>query len=214
MRYSKLLIVAVGLAIFTFGCSSGSPTTQSTSTSTPDQVQATEVMESTPLVEEGYPAEGYPVEGYPIGSPATSTPFDYTQDEGYPVPEFTPDVESLPDELAIPTPQSSSGVITGQLLSPGPGGEPYYTTLYLADTISSDQEGYPPMVAFSEQDSPVADQDKMGYFVFVDVPPGLYALAVWSPITSTIIQEPDSPDYLLVEVEAGETTDLGIIGIP
>lgn len=214
MRYTKFLVIAAGLAIFTVACSSSSPTTQATSTSSPTQIQATDEIVSSPVVEEGYPAEGYPVDGYPAGSPPTSTPFDYTLEEGYPAPEFTPDIDSLPDEISIPTPQPSSGVITGQLLSPGPGGEPYYTTLFLADTIPADQEGYPPMVSFSEQDSPVADQDKMGYFVFVDVPPGQYALAVWSPLTSTIIQEPDSPDYMLIDVSAGETTDLGIIGIP
>jgi hypothetical protein len=70
------------------------------------------------------------------------------------------------------------------------------------------------MIGFSEDDNPIADQDKLGNFLFVDIPPGIYALAIWSPITSTIIQEPDSPDYMLVEVKAGETTDLGIISIP
>jgi hypothetical protein len=95
-------------------------------------------VESPPIAE-GYPAGGYPVGGYPAESPATSTPFDYTQDEGYPAPENTPSFSSLPDELSIPTPQAASGVIIGQLLSPGPGGEPYYTVLYLANTIPADQ---------------------------------------------------------------------------
>jgi hypothetical protein len=144
----------------------------------------------------------------------TPSVFDYTQDQGYPEPAITPFFANLPDALTIPDPKADLGIVIGQLLTPGPGGEPYYTTLYLARTIESDQGDMPPIIAFSESEDPVSTQDKAGAFMFVDVPPGKYALAIWSPLTSTIIQSPDSEDYLVFEVKAGETTDLGIIAIP
>jgi hypothetical protein len=204
MRYHIFIYIALFVLIAS-SCQSSNPSSPSP---TP-----TEIQEATPIPSTSDPNIGYPVEGYPAGP--TPTLFDYSSDDvGYPAPETTPFYSDYPDQLEIPTPEADTGIVTGQLLTPGPGGEPYYSTVLLADTIPADQEGYPPMIGFSEQDSPSAVQDKLGVFLFVDVPPGLYALALWSPISSTIIQEPDSPDYMLIEVKAGETTDLGIVSIP
>ena len=150
-------------------------------------------------------------EGYP--SLPTSTPFDYTND-GYPEPESTPYFLELPETIAIPTPGEATGVLIGQLLTPGPGGEPYYGTLYLARTIHTDQEGMPPIVAFSEGVDPVAEQDRTGRFVINDIEPGIYALVIWMPIASTVISDLETGDYRMFEVKAGEVTDVGVIGIP
>jgi hypothetical protein len=138
----------------------------------------------------------------------------YTPDPGYPSPLVTPFFADLPESLEIPEPSSDTGIIIGQLLTPGPGGQPYYATLYLAQTIEASEEGYPPIISFSEAENPVAQQDKSGKFLFVDISPGEYALAIWSPISSTIVQDPDTGDYLVFEVKAGEITDLGVISIP
>ena len=152
------------------------------------------------------------VDAYPAG--VTPTPFDYSLEEGYPAPETSSPPEELPESLDIPEPASDRGIVTGQLLTPGPGGSPYIGSLYLASTITSDQEGFPPIVAFSDQTDPLAIQDRTGRFLFSDVPPGIYALVIWNPVSSTVIEEPGTNDYLVFEVEAGEVTDLGVIGIP
>lgn len=164
----------------------------------------TEPVLETPIVPVGYP--------YPF--PVTSTEFVYTPAPGYPSPPVTPFYSELPDSLEIPAPSPDTGVVVGQLLTPGPGGQPYYATLYLAHTIEASEEGYPPIISFSEVENPVAQQDKSGKFLFVDISPGEYALAIWSPISSTIIQDPDTGDYLVFEVKAGDVTDLGVISIP
>jgi hypothetical protein len=161
-----------------------------------------------PTVSADLPVDG----GYPAG--ATPTPFDYSQEEGYPAPEASSPPEELPESLEIPEPAADSGVVTGQLLTPGPGGSPYIGSLYLASTISSDQEGFPPIVAFSDQTDPLGLQDQTGRFLFSDVAPGTYALVIWTPVASTVIEEPGTNEYMLFEVEAGEVTDLGVIGIP
>jgi hypothetical protein len=151
-------------------------------------------------------------EGYPFGP--TSTPFDYSSEEGYPAPEATPYFLDLPDTIEIPEPGEETGVLVGQLLSPGPGGEPYYGTVYLARTITTDQEGMPPIVAFSEGVDPSAEQDRTGRFVFKEIEPGTYALVIWTPVASTVISDLETNEYRLFEIKAGEVTDVGIIGIP
>jgi hypothetical protein len=161
-----------------------------------------------PTISADLPVDG----GYPAG--ATPTPFDYSQEEGYPAPEASSPPEELPESLEIPEPAADSGVVTGQLLTPGPGGSPYIGSLYRASTISSDQEGFPPIVAFSDQTDPLGLQDQTGRFLFSDVAPGTYALVIWTPVASTVIEEPGTNEYMLFEVEAGEVTDLGVIGIP
>jgi hypothetical protein len=71
------------------------------------------------------------------------------------------------------------------------------------------------MIAVSPDSDPRATQDPAtGAFVFKDVPPGKYALAIWTPVGDTIIQKPGSDEYLLVEVKAGEITDLGTVLVP
>ena len=218
MRKTPLMLLIILAAVLLASCGSEPPPpsiteevvepVQNTPTLTLVE-EPTQVDESTPVDEPTQLFEGYPAEGY-----ATSTPFDYTQSEGYPVPEYTPFFADLPAELSIPTPESGSGIIVGQLLTPGAGGEPYYTSIYLARTIDTDKAGYPPIIAFSENEDPLASQDKTGTFLFENVEPGLYALAIFSPLASTIIQDPDTGDYMLVEVRAGEVLELGVIGIP
>lgn len=194
-RYLSSTLIFIVLTLFLLiGCSKPTPV--------PTETEA--VLE-TPSGPVGYP---YP---YPLGE-VTEV---YTPDPGYPPPPITPFFADLPDTLEIPEPPSDKGVITGQLLTPGPGGQPYYATLYLAHTIESSEDGgYPPIISFSEDENPIAQQDKSGRFLFVDIPPGEYALAIWSPISSTIIQDPDTGDYLVFTVKAGEITDLGVISIP
>jgi hypothetical protein len=189
----------IGLSVFlVIGCSTPSPT------ETP-LAQDTVVPSESPL----------PLDGYPYPGPVTRTPFDYTTDPGgYPEPESAQFFENLPDSLDIPTPQADTGIVMGQLLTPDEDGEPYYGTLYLARTLETDAEGMPPIIAFSEGEDPLSTQDKTGTFLFVDIPPGKYALALWSPVTSTIIQDPEIDDYMVFEVKAGEVTDLGVIIIP
>jgi hypothetical protein len=196
MRYLKHSLYIGLFALIMASCQSSAPSPTSTDTQTVTQT----------------PSPDYPMEGYPAGP--TPTLFDYTSDTGYPIPESTPFYAEYPDSLEIPTPEADTGIITGQLLTPGPGGQPFYNPLYLANTIPASIEGYPPVIALSEADAPSSIQDKEGRFLFVNIPPGTYALALWSPVASTIIQDPDIQDYLLIEVRAGEITDLGVIGIP
>jgi hypothetical protein len=149
--------------------------------------------------------------------PSIATPFDYTKDEPYPAPDDLP----LPTPQAtlpliqIPTPHEYLGVVTGRLVTPiGESLLPYLATLYLANTIPPDQEGYPPMIAFSEDTSPIAIQDNTGRFFIDQIEPGDYALVIWTPIASNVIMNQETEDYLVFTVYPGEITDLDNIIIP
>jgi hypothetical protein len=192
--FVSLLILAAALLLSGCGQMDPAPVEIST-TPTPAEI-------SEPPADAGYPAGPSP------------TPFDYTQDEGYPAPQVSSPTAELPEVLEIPEPGEDSGIVTGQLLSPGPGGTPYIGALYLANTIPSDQEGFPPIVSLSDQTDPLAVQDQTGRFLFTEITPGTYALVLWNPVASTVIEEPGTNEYMIFEVQPGEVTDLGIIGIP
>jgi hypothetical protein len=206
MNFSKIYLIVSLFSIVITGCqsSTSSPTLAANPTSSPTLAANPEVTITAFI---GYPEPGYPTD-------PTPTLFDYSSDTGYPVPESTPFFADLPEKLVIPTPEAGTGIVVGQLLTPGPGGQPFYNQLYLARTLQADQEGYPLVTTFSEDEDPVASQDKTGTFLFVNIKPGVYALAIWAPVASTIYQDPETQDYMLFEVREGETTDLGIIGIP
>jgi len=197
--YSILLIIIIGILIAS--CGPSIPTS-----STADEVN--QPAQTTPtLVDE--PTQS--LEGYPAVGDPTSTPFDVSTSEGYPAPDESLLSDDLPAKLIIPTPNAETGIITGQLLTPGPSGDPYITPLYLARTIESDRAGYPPIITFSNNEELQASQDQTGKFLILSIEPGIYGLTI---STSTIIEDTDTGEYLLFEVRAGEVIDLGVIEVP
>ena len=158
--------------------------------------------------------ESFPgVEGYPYPGPVASTPVSNAFDESYPAPEVTPVAIRLPESLVIPEPGKDTGIVIGQLVS-GPDSQPVLGALYLARMINPDEGDMPPIVAFSDSTDPLAVQDQTGRFLFIDISPGDYALMIWNPVTSTVIQDEKTKEYRIIEVKAGEMTDLGTITLP
>lgn len=138
-----------------------------------------------------------------------------TIDYVYPGPvqtEGSQEVELLA-ELEIPEPDGNTGIVTGQLVTAGSSSEPYIGTLYLASTLAPSDPKYPPMVAFSEDSDPMGIQDRNGNFLFVNVPPGKYALLIWTPVTNTVIENLTTGEYLYFDVTAGEVLDLGVVKV-
>jgi hypothetical protein len=106
------------------------------------------------------------------------------------------------------TPGPDTGVVRGLLLM---NGEPTSgRTLYLAGVISSAEEME--VAALDPVNDPRAEADTSGTFVFVDVPPGRYALGIDSPVGPVLIRGEDG-DEIEAIVEAGQVTDLGPVRI-
>lgn len=115
--------------------------------------------------------------------------------------------------FSIPTPSDGKSVLFGQMLTPGINGKPYIGDLYLADLLHPKEADQPPMIRFSETLNPRAIVNPEGYFYFVDIEPGEYALIVYS-LGGTYIIPDRERNTMIIIVEADIPVDLGIITIP
>lgn len=160
----------------------------------------------------GSPMYPYPM---PNSAPKSNEPtLDYNA-----MPYIPPNVEatstatpSVP--IVIPTPRPDLGIVVGKLLASDPGNPPYLSVLHLGNTIKADRADFPPMVSLSPDTDPKAVQDITGAFMFTDIKPGFYAVIVWNPYNSIVIQDEKKENYLVFEVKPGEITDLGTILFP
>ena len=143
-----------------------------------------------------------------VGSISQGSPYPFTTaEEGF--------VSTKDIEIDIPDPSPGFGVVTGRLLRLSADSEPYIADLYLGVAIPADQSEFDPIISFSQESDPKAIQNLIsGEFLFTNISPGTYALVIWTPIGSNIIQEPGSDKFLLIEVMDGELLDLGTIEIP
>lgn len=114
--------------------------------------------------------------------------------------------------LALPTPSSAEVATVGGILvrDLGNQGSEFMAnaTVYLASVIRSDDGTA--MMAVVRETSPKAMTDENGIFIFTDVLPDTYGLAIATPIGSFLIQDETGGDFLFT-VQAGEVLDLGEI---
>lgn len=137
-----------------------------------------------------------------IGYPA-STP-NKNADQSYPAPENEPII------APVFTPHPSLGIVYGRLLH---NGEPVVGySVYLADLVANDQ-GEERVASLKISSSPQAVLDSEGYFVFNKVQPDRYALMFSDGISSYLLLKPeqDIQEAILIEVNAGQFTDLGVL---
>lgn len=115
--------------------------------------------------------------------------------------------------ITVPTPAVGKTVFFGQMLTPGIGGTPYIGEIYLASLVHASESNQPPLIKFSEEQSPKAVVNVEGHFYFDNIDPGEYALIVYS-LGGTYIISDDNGQVLYVIAEAGVSVDLGIVEIP
>jgi hypothetical protein len=80
--------------------------------------------------------------------------------------------------------------------------------LYLAAIIVTDDELE--IAALDAVHDPRTESDESGYFAFLDVPPGRYALGIASPSGAVLIRGADG-DEIIADVEASRVVDLGTV---
>ena len=109
--------------------------------------------------------------------------------------------------IVIPTANSTTGVVTGKILSVTDDEPLAYTTIYLGEKLFlSDSEEY--LITLQEKSSPHAETDQNGFFAISDVLPGEYVIILFSPLKSTTIMDPVSGKELFIQVEANKITTL------
>lgn len=153
---------------------------------------------------------------YPLEKPENASEIDYSN-HGYPVTEDqqSPSSEYVED-LIIPTPETDSAVVLGQLIEQSTN-KPYLAPgLYLGSLLNKDNTDskVPSVISISTQEDPKAIQAKNGSFLFSDIPPGKYTLVIWTPMSLSVVKDLETSQDILFDVESGETLDLGIILIP
>lgn len=128
-----------------------------------------------------------------------------------PYPESTEDTPKPPeDPFSAPTPVEGKGVVIGQVVDENSGEPLVKKSMFLGEIIPL-EPGPNYSIGVHERSSPRAFSNNEGRFAIGDVPPGTYALLVWTPFEATIVQDPETGSDLLVEVSAGQTVELGII---
>ena len=142
-------------------------------------------------------------------------------DSPSPDPGVSPIISPIPGPgvataaLEYPPPQPGLGAVVGRLVAGSETGLGYVGgDLYLGSLIPGSDPNAQPVVAFSEGVDPKAvvyNQD--GTFAFTNIVPGTYALAVWTPANSFVIEAPGGA-LIEVVVRADQTTDLGTIVVP
>lgn len=117
-----------------------------------------------------------------------------------------------PGPTPISTPVPTRGAITGQLIGRESGRPAGGAIVYLGN-ISYLQPDSIPVITMRQRASPHTMADESGYFALLDLEPGTYALILWTPMNSSVIDDPETGETLLVTVEAGVITELGKITV-
>jgi len=147
-----------------------------------------------------------------------------------PVPESTSERSPLTGTLSSPVftspisvPETESKPLLPRDLTPEPGlgtvqgvlylnGEPATGhILYLAAVIHTEEGGVGGLAALDPIRDPRAESDGSGYFVFLNISPGRYALGINSPVGPVLINR--NGREIIAEVQADQITDLAKIQI-
>jgi len=110
------------------------------------------------------------------------------------------------------------GKVAGRAVrAAGNSGHPSYIVsgeLYLGALVPAADPKLPPAVAVSPGDAPHAQVNQAtGEFVFLNVPPGTYALVMIGFSDSYVFERPNGGGRIDVKVEANKTTDLGDVTV-
>ncbi len=132
------------------------------------------------------------------------TPTNEASDDAVPTPDAATNT--------VPTPDPDSGVVTGKLMRGSPPQPVEYAILYLGTVLT--QDGEPVMTSVNKQTDPKTITAEDGRFTFAQVPPGRYALMMDLITSAVVLHHPTQNKNLLIEVKAGEVTDLGELVYP
>ena len=105
---------------------------------------------------------------------------------------------------------AETGALTGViLLKTADGFKPVADIKIAIGETLIDDEGADRVVAYDPSAAPVAYTDAAGRFVFEEIPTGRYGLILDIVLSSFLLYKENSLDAILVDINAGEVTDLG-----
>lgn len=114
-------------------------------------------------------------------------------------------------QLDIPSPTNETAVVYGRIFVESTG-EPTLGVPYLADLLTDENSTLPPTISFSYSNNKSATIDfETGEFYFDEMSPDQqYAIVIiYGPGNAQIVKEEDGVTPLIVQVNAGDSIDLG-----
>jgi hypothetical protein len=109
------------------------------------------------------------------------------------------------EQAVLLKPATGGALVAGRLINNATNKPAPMAWLYLAGVIGPDNN---PQVWLDISKAPLSISNQDGVFYFQNVKPGKYAVIVWSPITTVMIDEPGSPYTLLFRLAADEVKNL------
>jgi hypothetical protein len=124
-----------------------------------------------------------------------------------PVPTPTPEVSGVSGKTSATT-----GAVTGRILISRDGVDiPVGEMIIGLAEIIVDDEGVARASGYSPDTAKKGTTDEAGGFAVNEVPAGLYSLILDAVITSYQLESPLNGETILIEIEPGEVTDLGVL---
>ncbi|MDY6867865.1 MAG: hypothetical protein SVT56_08160 [Chloroflexota bacterium] len=146
-------------------------------------------------------------QAYPYPIESLDQPSQTENEESYPISTVANIQEQI--ELNIPTPNSDSGIIFGEVQSLTQKEPVSYTSVFLASKVFNDsEESY--VLSISENSSPSTKTLFSGEFVISNIPPGEYTLVLVPPTSAVPILDKSGAEIEII-IEGGKCLDLGIL---
>ena len=111
-----------------------------------------------------------------------------------------------------PMPLPGRGVVRGGIISRLTGMPIADTSVYLVRGVGPNRDEMPPLWPGPVEGDLRGRTDIHGWFVFENVPPGVYYMTVWAPLDYVVIEEGFNRP-LSLNVQADQILDLGLMAI-
>ena len=149
----------------------------------------------------------------PTSSPDTTTsPIETPVLPSALSPAQTPLTQATYAAPTPPTPQTGKGAIYGQLFVEKTQLPMVGVELYLGDHIGLEEDV--PLYGLDPSTAQHTTVTEGGDFIFDDVTPGRYVLAVWNAVSPRLARDPDTGTPLDVTVEPDQAVDVGVLMEP
>ncbi len=134
----------------------------------------------------------------------------------YPLPELIDGsgliVAESESSVQIPEPEEGLAALGGVFINQRTGKAPEESIVYLGEIIYTDT-GLP-IVRLDRQMAPFAILEDSGEFVFRDIVPAEYAVVFFTPDVSFPIDDADTGETLILNLQPNDKIDLGVVELP
>ncbi|MBK8904967.1 MAG: hypothetical protein IPM53_27555 [Anaerolineaceae bacterium] len=145
------------------------------------------------------------------------------QDGGYPAPDGAYPAPEIIDSdgliaaesessVEIPEPTGGLAALGGVFINQRTGKAPLESIVYLGDIVYTDT-GLP-VIRLDRQTAPFAILEENGEFVFRDIMPAEYAVIFFTPEVSFAIDDSETGETLILNLQPNDKIDLGIVELP